>query len=69
MSIACAETLWKLDILVADIEELDASACWETQCGGDYNGEKWFPIADGTLKLSGGDQDNRKSILKKGFNP
>ena len=59
---------WKGDILVADIEELEKmdvlNSTQETQCKGSSNAPKWrnnFPIADGTVKLSGGDQVLRTS--------
>ena len=52
--------------MVADIEEF-WNPCWETQCKGSadaQNGENiTFPIADGTVKLSGGDQILRTSTL------
>ena len=66
--------IWKGDILVADIEELermDASenSRWKTQCKGSDNapnGEYFiFPIADGKVRLSGGDQVLRTSTLTR----
>ena len=60
-----AEGIWKGDILVADIEELekmDASEIHARRLNAKEvftptSGEKFmFPIADGTVKFSGGDQ-------------
>ena len=59
-----AEGIWKGDIVVADIEELeqmDASEIYAKRLNAKevltpMSGEKFiFPIADGTVKLSGGD--------------
>ena len=67
-----AARTWKGDILVADIEELelmDASEIYAKRFNAKevstpMNGEKFiFPIADGTVKLSGGDQVLRTSTL------
>ena len=64
--------IWKGDIMVADIEELeqmDASEIHAKRLNAKdmllrKNGEKLiFPIADGTVKLSGGDQRLRTSSL------
>ena len=60
--------IWKGDILVADIEELenlDASEIHARRLSATpKNGELFiFPIADGTVKVSGGDQVFRKSTL------
>ena len=64
--------IWKGDILVADIEELekmDASELHARRLNAKevltpMSGEKFiFPIADGTVKLSGGDQRLRTSTL------
>ena len=64
--------IWKGDVLVADLEELetmDASEIYskKTQCErGDISqrkGEFIFPIADGRIKTPGGDQDLRTSTL------
>ena len=64
--------IWKGDILVADIEELeemDASEIHAKRLNAEevltpMSGEKFiFPIADGTVKLSGGDQVLRTSTL------
>ena len=67
-----AVRIWKEDMLVADIEELEEMDKSEIR-GKRLNakevltpmrGEKFiFPIADGTVKLSGGDQDLRTSTL------
>ena len=63
---------WKGDILVADVEELekmDASEIHAKRLNAkevltSTSGEKIkFPIADGTVKLSGGDQVLRTSTL------
>ena len=68
----CAGRSWKGDILVADIEELDnldASEIHARRLNGKEvimgkNGEHFiFSIADGTVKLSGGNQSIRKSAL------
>ena len=62
--------IWKGDILVADIEELEEMDASEIHAGRlnakevltSMSGEKFmFPIADGTVKLSGGDQVLRTS--------
>ena len=64
--------IWKIDVLVADLEALetmDASEIYskKTQCErGDISLIKRriiFPIADGRIKLPGGDQDLRTSTL------
>ena len=64
--------IWKGDIIVADIEELedmDASEIHGKRLNAKevltpMRGEKFiFPIAVGTVKLSGGDQDLRTSTL------
>ena len=64
--------IWKGDILVADIEEveqMDASEIYAKRLNAKdvlepKSGDKLiFPIADGTVKLSGGDQDPRTSTL------
>ena len=64
--------IWKGDILVADLEELetmDASEIHDKRVDAKevltpMKGEKFiFPIAGGTVKLSGGDQVLRTSIL------
>ena len=68
-----AEGIWKGDVLVADLEELETMDASEnlfekTQCErGDIsqreNGEFIFPIADGRINPLGGDQDLRTSTL------
>ena len=67
-----AVRIWKGDIMVADIEELgrmDASEIHARRLNAKevlttMNGEKFiFPIADGSLKLDGGDQVLRTSTL------
>ena len=51
------------DIMVADIQELEQMDASEIH-DGPKNGEKLiFPIADGTVKISGGDQVLRTSTL------
>ena len=69
MCIVCGEEFWKGDILVADMEELEnfgpvRNPCSET-CKGDYDETFIFPIADGTVRLSGGDEGIRKSTLTR----
>ena len=59
-----AEGIWKGDILVADIEDLEqmdaAKRLNAEEVLKPMRGEKFiFPIADGTVKLSGGDQVDR----------
>ena len=64
--------IWKGDILVADIEELetmDASEIYTKRLNAEdvifpkENGKFLFPIADGQIKLSGGDQELRTPTL------
>ena len=64
--------IWKGDVLVADLEELETMDALEiyskkTQCErGDISQRKrriYFPIADGRIKPLGGDQDLRTSTL------
>ena len=64
--------IWKGDVLVADIEELetmDACEIYSKRLNAKEvilpkeNGNFIFPIADGRIKLSGGDQDLRTSTL------
>ena len=64
--------IWKGDMLVADIEELetmDASEIYSKRPNAKEaifpkeNGNFIFPVADGRIKLSGGDQDLRTSTL------
>ena len=63
--------IWKGDILVADIGELetmDASEIYSKRLNAKEvifpkQGEFIFPIADGRINLSGGDQDLRTSTL------
>ena len=51
--------IWKGNILVADVEELEKMDASEIPA---ENGEKMiFPVANGTVKLSGGDQVLRTS--------
>ena len=64
-----AGRIWKGDIMVADIEELetmDASEIYSTRLNAKdvifpQKGEFTFPIADGRINLSGGDQELRTS--------
>ena len=64
--------IWKGDILAADIEELetmDASEIYSKRLNAKEvifpkeNGKFIFPVADGRIKLPGGDQDLRTSTL------
>ena len=66
--------IWKGDILVADIEELERMDASEIHAGRlnakevitPQNGEHFtFPIADGKVRLSGGDQVLRTSTLTR----
>ena len=67
-----ARRIWKGDMLVADIEELETMDASEIYCKRfnakevifpKENGEFIFPIADGRIKLSGGDQELRTPTL------
>ena len=67
-----AEGIWKGDIMVADIEELetmDASEIYSKKLNAKEvifpkeKGEFIFPIADGRIKLRGGDQELRTPTL------
>ena len=66
-----AEAIWKGDVLVADLEELetmDASEIYSKRLHGKEvifptQGEFIFPIADGRIKTLGGDQELRTSTL------
>ena len=67
-----AERIWKGDVLVADLEELetmDASEIDSKRLNAKEvifpkeNGKFIFPVADGRIKFAGGDQDLRTSIL------
>ena len=64
--------IWKGDVLVADLEELetmDASEIYSKRLNAKdlilpkEEGEFIFPIADGRIKTLGGDQDLRTSTL------
>ena len=64
--------IWKGDVLVADLEELetmDASEIYSKRLNAKEvifpkeKGEFIFPIADGRIKTLGGDQDLRTSTL------
>ena len=62
--------IWKGDVLIADLEELetmDASEIYSKLNAKEVifpkQGEFIFPIADGRIKTSGGDQDLRTSTL------
>ena len=64
--------IWKGDTLVADIEVLetmDASEIYSKRLNAQEvifpkeNGKKFCPVADGRIKLPGGDQDLRTSTL------
>ena len=65
--------IWKGDIMVADIEELetmDASEIFSKRLNAkevifpQENGKFIFPVADGRIKFAGGDQELRTSTLK-----
>ena len=69
-----AGAIWKGDILVADIEELetaDASEIYSKRLNAKgvlfpkENGKFIFPVADGRIKLRGGDQELRTSTLMR----
>ena len=62
--------IWKGDVLIADLEELetmDASEIYSKRLNAKEvifpKGEFIFPIADGRIKTPGGDQELRTSIL------
>ena len=64
--------IWKGDVLVADLEELetmDASEIYSKRLNAKEvifpreNGNFIFPVADGRIKLPGGDQDLRTSTF------
>ena len=66
--------IWKGDVLVADLEELekmDASEIYSKRLNAKEvifpkgKGEIIFPIADGRIKTLGGDQDLRTSTLER----
>ena len=66
--------IWKGDVLVADLEELetmDASEIYSKRLNAkevifpEEKGEFIFPIADGRIKTLGGDQDLRTSTLTR----
>ena len=65
--------LWKGDVLIADFDELetmDASEIYSKRLNANEvifpkQGEFIFPIADGRIKTSGGDQELRTSTLVK----
>ena len=67
-----AEGIWKGDIMVADIEELetmDASEIYSKRLNAKEvifpkeNGKFIFPVADGRIKFVGGDQELRTTTL------
>ena len=67
-----AVRIWKGDIMVADIEELeamDASEIYSERLNAKeeifpkQNGKFIFPVADGRIKTPGGDQELRTSTL------
>ena len=66
-----ADGIWKDDVLVADLEELetmDASEICSKRLNANQvifskEGEFTFPIADGRIKTPGGDQNLRTSTL------
>ena len=58
--------IWKGDVLIADLEELetmDASEIYSERLNAPKQGEFIFPIADGRIKTLGGDQELRTSTL------
>ena len=63
--------IWKGDVLIADLEELetmDASEIYSKRLNGKEvifprQGEFIFPVADGRIKTHGGDQELRTSTL------
>ena len=74
MRIGCGRGIWKGDVLVADIEELenlDASEIRARRLNAkEVLTPKWsensvFPIADGTEKLFGRDHDVKESTLRR----
>ena len=69
-----AEGIWKGDVMVADIEELetmDASEIYAKRLNAKQvifpkeNGKFIFPVADGRMKFIGGEQELRTSTLKR----
>ena len=70
---SCAGGIWKGDVLIADLEELetmDASEIYSKRLNAKEvifpkQGEFIFPIADGRIKTPGGDQDLRTSTLDR----
>ena len=66
-----AGSIWKGDVLIADLEELetmDASEIYSKRLNAKEvifpkQGEFIFPIADGRIKTTGGDQELRTSTL------
>ena len=66
-----AEGVWKGDVLIADLEELermDASEIYSKRLNAKElifpkQGEFIFPIVDGRIKTPGGDQELRTSTL------
>ena len=67
-----ARRIWKVDIMVADIEELDtmdATEIYSKRLNAKEvifpkeNGKFIFPVADGRIKLPGGDQELRTPTL------
>ena len=63
-----AGRIWKGDVLIADLEELDASEIYSERLNAKEvifpkQGEFIFPIADGRIKTPGGDQELRTSTL------
>ena len=67
----CTRRIWKGDVLIADLEELetmDASEIYSKRLNAKEvifprQGEFIFPIADGRIKTPGGDQELRTSTL------
>ena len=69
--------IWKGDVLIADLEELetmDASEIYSKRLNAKEvifpkEGEFIFPIADGRIKTTGGDQELRTSTLIRPIDP
>ena len=63
-----AGRIWKGDVLIADLETMDASEIYSKRLNAKEvifpkQGEFIFPIADGRIKTPGGDQELRTSTL------
>ena len=62
-----AEGIWKGDVLISDLEELDASEIYSKRLNAKevifFPNKEIFPIADGRIKTPGGDQELKTSTL------